>query len=87
MTTRDPTRDPGSTATTLLITKDAFYFCNVGDSRSILAREKKVFLETKDHKPEDLIERRRIIAAGVRDPIIFSIQVQFRFLVLLKGEE
>lgn len=39
---------------------------NIGDSRAMLIRNGKAIAMTEDHKPEDTIERNRILAAGGR---------------------
>lgn len=45
---------------------DICYIANVGDSRAVLSggNGKKVFTLTKDHKPSEESEQKRIIAAG-----------------------
>jgi serine/threonine protein phosphatase PrpC len=46
-----------STRTSLLV-------ANIGDSRAVLSRNRKAVCLTKDHKPNDVMERSRIIALG-----------------------
>jgi protein phosphatase 2C family protein 2/3 len=42
------------------------YIANVGDSRSLLSGEggKRIFPLSRDHKPGDEMERKRIIEGG-----------------------
>ena len=60
----------GSTCTSLIFTPKKFFTINVGDSRCILAKynnkNKKYFSKilTKDHKPNDINEKNRIIFNG-----------------------
>lgn len=56
----------GSTATTVLVTPTNIIFANLGDSRSLLVRNGKVFFATEDHKPSNEHESKRIVAAGGR---------------------
>jgi len=56
----------GSTATGVLITPKHYFVFNVGDSRSILIRDKKLFFTSNDHKPTNEGEKRRIESAGGR---------------------
>lgn len=54
----------GCTATVALITPTEIYCCNAGDSRTVLSRSKTAVDLSKDHKPDDVEERRRIYAAS-----------------------
>jgi len=59
----------GCTSVVVLVTKDAFYCANAGDSRSVLARKQpngslEVIALSDDHKPDNLDEKKRIEAAG-----------------------
>ncbi len=56
----------GSCAIVILIVEDICYAANVGDSRAILSGEggKRLFPLSRDHKPSDELERKRIIEAG-----------------------
>ena len=54
----------GSTCTSVLITPTHYVFCNLGDSRTVLAHGSKVVYGTKDHKPSLPTERARIKNAG-----------------------
>lgn len=68
----DKTKDPiaeyslsaGCTACVCLITKDALYCANAGDSRAVLARGPTAIEMSEDHKPDNAGELRRIEAAG-----------------------
>jgi protein phosphatase 2C family protein 2/3 len=56
----------GSCALVLLIIDETCYICNLGDSRAILSQNNgasRIAL-TRDHKPSDKQEQRRIIDAG-----------------------
>ena len=56
----------GSCGLVLLIIDDTCYICNLGDSRAILSQQNgnsRIAL-TRDHKPSDKQEQRRIIDAG-----------------------
>ena len=57
----------GCTATVCLITKEAIYCANAGDSRSVLGRSTGQNMTQElstDHKPDDPEEKKRIEAAG-----------------------
>ena len=54
----------GCTATVALITPAEIYCCNAGDSRTVLSKGKQAIDLSKDHKPDDVDERRRIYAAN-----------------------
>jgi len=54
----------GSTAVACLISPNNIYLINCGDSRAIVARDNKVFMNTLDHKPTNPEERERIQRAG-----------------------
>lgn len=54
----------GTTLTGYVLDDEKAYLFNVGDSRTIIIRDKKLFLETKDHKPSDSLEAARITKAG-----------------------
>jgi len=56
--------DAGSTASTLLLIDNKCYAANVGDSRVVLCRGGKAVPLTKDQKPSDPEEKKRIKAAG-----------------------
>lgn len=56
----------GSTATGVLITPKHYFVFNVGDSRSILVRNKKLHFASNDHKPINEEEKQRIENAGGR---------------------
>lgn len=54
----------GCTATCALITQNEIYCCNAGDSRTVMSKNKLVTDLSKDHKPDDVEEKRRIYNAG-----------------------
>jgi serine/threonine protein phosphatase PrpC len=56
----------GSCAIIILIIGDACFCANVGDSRAILSGHngKKLYPLSRDHKPDDEHERKRIVEAG-----------------------
>ena len=56
----------GSCAIIVLIMNDSCYIANLGDSRALYSFEsgKKFFQLTRDHKPNDPIEKKRIYKAG-----------------------
>lgn len=56
----------GSCANVLLIVGDMCYVANVGDSRSVLSGDsgQKTYTLSRDHKPQDEQEQKRIIAGG-----------------------
>lgn len=54
----------GCTATVVLITQSEIYCCNAGDSRTVLSKNKQAVDLSKDHKPDDADERRRIYNAS-----------------------
>lgn len=56
----------GSCCLVTLIYEDTCYVANLGDSRAVLGSEgmRKVYQISKDHKPSNLAEQQRVIAAG-----------------------
>lgn len=54
----------GCTANVVLIKRDEIYCSNAGDSRCVLANNGTAIDLSDDHKPENEIEKRRIIKAG-----------------------
>lgn len=54
----------GCTATLALITQTEIYCANAGDSRTVMSKNKVVTDLSKDHKPDDTEEKRRIYNAG-----------------------
>jgi protein phosphatase 1B len=58
------TNDPGSTAVACLITPTQIYLINLGDSRGFIVSSNQIKITTQDHKPEDEIEKERILNAG-----------------------
>uniref|UniRef100_A0A915M6K5 protein-serine/threonine phosphatase n=1 Tax=Meloidogyne javanica TaxID=6303 RepID=A0A915M6K5_MELJA len=56
--------DSGSTACVAFLLEKHIIVANVGDTRSVLCRSKKALDLSSDHKPEDELEKERIVAAG-----------------------
>jgi len=56
----------GSCALVMLFVDDSCYICNLGDSRAILSQSSgnSIFPLTRDHKPCDKQEQKRILDAG-----------------------
>jgi len=54
----------GSTVNVVVVTPDAIFCANAGDSRAIMLRDGQMVPLSKDHKPEDPRERARIQGAG-----------------------
>jgi len=54
----------GCTACVVMVTPQHIICANVGDSRSILVTGGKVVGLSEDHKPNNLAEKKRIVAAG-----------------------
>ena len=50
----------------ILIVENNCYIANVGDSRAILSRDggEKIFSLSRDHKPNEINEKNRIIESG-----------------------
>jgi serine/threonine protein phosphatase PrpC len=46
--------------------ENTIYVANAGDSRAALSRSGKIIELSRDHKPEDPEEERRILAAGAK---------------------
>jgi serine/threonine protein phosphatase PrpC len=63
---QDYAQKSGTTAVAAFLKENNLIVSNTGDSRLILAREGKVFFETKDHKPENVMEYERLIHAGAK---------------------
>ena len=59
------TIEAGTTATTVLVTKDRIICANAGDSRTVISKMGgEPFALSVDHKPSDELETQRIVAAG-----------------------
>jgi serine/threonine protein phosphatase PrpC len=64
------TQYTGCTAVVVLVTPEHIYCANAGDSRAVLARTQEAsqqleaFGLSEDHKPDNLGEKKRIVAAG-----------------------
>ena len=58
--------ESGSCALVCLILNETAYIANVGDSRAVLSmnKGKEIIQITTDHKPNNPIEQRRILANG-----------------------
>jgi len=54
----------GSCASIVLLKNKKIIIANVGDSRCVLFKNKRLFFATKDHKPNSFSEKRRIELAG-----------------------
>ncbi|WKY03091.1 hypothetical protein Q1695_016413 [Nippostrongylus brasiliensis] len=59
-----PGEDSGTTACVCLMNKDRIVVANAGDSRAVLCRGGTAVDLSMDHKPEDDIEKTRIVNAG-----------------------
>lgn len=65
MENTDFTSQAGCTAVVLLLTPEKYYIANAGDSRCVLYnKENKVIALTEDHKPDNVLEKKRIEEAG-----------------------
>ena len=60
----NPKDTSGSCAIILLIKNKKCIIANIGDSRLVIFKNKKVVFSTSDHKPNTYIEKRRIETAG-----------------------
>uniref|UniRef100_A0A915M8T0 protein-serine/threonine phosphatase n=1 Tax=Meloidogyne javanica TaxID=6303 RepID=A0A915M8T0_MELJA len=56
--------DSGSTACVAFLLEKHIIVANVGDTRSVLCRSKQALDLSSDHKPEDELEKERIVTAG-----------------------
>ena len=54
----------GSTANVVLVTEKFYYIANTGDSRSVLCRNGYTIGLSRDHKPENPLELKRIKKAN-----------------------
>jgi serine/threonine protein phosphatase PrpC len=63
-TTMSPMERSGSTAVVVVLTPNHILCANTGDSRAILQRHGKVVPLSFDHKPSNVVERRRIQKAN-----------------------
>ncbi|CAG9860828.1 unnamed protein product [Phyllotreta striolata] len=59
-----PGSNSGCTAVVALLKGNELYVANAGDSRCIVCRKGKAIDMSIDHKPEDELERERIVKAG-----------------------
>ncbi|KAL1451930.1 hypothetical protein WDU94_006260 [Cyamophila willieti] len=59
-----PGMDSGCTAVVVLFVDNQIYIANAGDSRAVLCRGTTALDLSEDHKPEDEVERARIVKAG-----------------------
>jgi protein phosphatase 1G len=59
-------KDSGCTAIVSLLVKNKLYVANAGDSRCVISMNGKANDLSKDHKPTDEAELKRILAAGGR---------------------
>ncbi len=66
-------KSDGTTLTAALVTKNNIYTINVGDSRIILYNNNKIVGATKDHKPDDTWEKRRIQKAGANADGLYKV--------------
>ncbi|KAK8980370.1 hypothetical protein V6N11_061579 [Hibiscus sabdariffa] len=57
-------RDAGSTASTAILVGDRLLVANVGDSRAVICRGGNAIAVSRDHKPDQSDERKRIENAG-----------------------
>ncbi|KMZ66536.1 putative protein phosphatase 2C 59 [Zostera marina] len=57
-------KDAGSTSSTAILMGRRLLVANVGDSRAVISRDGNAIAVTRDHKPNQSDERRRIEAAG-----------------------
>ena len=57
-------KDDNTTATTTTTTKKTIIAANIGDSRAVLCRDNNAWDLTRDHKPDDPLEKARIEALG-----------------------
>ena len=64
----------GSTAVACLITPTHLFIANCGDSRAILVSDDQLAIVTKDHKPNDPIEKARIEQEGGTVAFYYSTQ-------------
>jgi len=60
----DKNYSSGTTAVVAVLDQLTLYLAWAGDSRAVLARNDKVVISTKDHKPRDEKEKNRIEKAG-----------------------
>ncbi|KAJ0700352.1 putative protein-serine/threonine phosphatase [Helianthus annuus] len=57
-------KDVGSTASTAILVGNRLLVANVGDSRAVICRDGNAIAVSRDHKPDQSDERRRIEDAG-----------------------
>lgn len=75
----------GSCAVVMLTIDDNCYICNIGDSRAVISQNGGAsrFALTRDHKPNDKMEQKRIVDAGgsvyqYNNFLIFVLSTSFR---------
>eukprot|EP00750_Incisomonas_marina_P009594 INCI16051.8.p2 GENE.INCI16051.8~~INCI16051.8.p2 ORF type:complete len:528 (-),score=62.21 INCI16051.8:2563-4146(-) len=56
--------EDGSTGCAVLVRQESFWCANTGDSRAVLFAKNKAIPLSKDHKPNNPAEKRRILKAG-----------------------
>ncbi|KAG7037666.1 putative protein phosphatase 2C 59 [Cucurbita argyrosperma subsp. argyrosperma] len=77
-------RDAGSTASTAILVGDRLLVANVGDSRAVICRGGTAIAVSRDHKPDQTDERRRIEDAG--GFVMWAGEVITSFSMTLKKE-
>lgn len=77
----------GCTATVLLVTPNEIYCSNAGDPRTVLSKNKQAVDMSKDHKPDDPEEKKRMQVVSLKKAVLTEFQLCQERLVILSTNQ